>query len=106
MIKYYIKGGCTFAFDTVSENIDKLEYVYLPDCWLIEEDGELTIFDRDGFKQRMQVTKGDVIVSAYADGKLEYITVKDAGLTDLIRRAIQSKREPKAIRCENGQTAD
>ena len=105
MIKYYIKGGCTFAFDTVSENIDKLEYVYLSDCWLIEEDGELTIFDRDGFKQRMQVTKGDVIVGAYVDDDLEYITVKDVDLADLMKRAIQSKRKPKE-ECDNGQTAD
>lgn len=105
MIKYFIKGSTTFAFDTVSENIDKLKYVYLSNCWLIEEDGELTIFDRSGFKQKMQVAKGDVIVCAYVDGNIEYITVKDAGLTDLMRRAIQSKCEPKG-ECDNGETAN
>lgn len=105
MIKYFIKGSNTFAFDTVSENINKLDYVYLSDCWLIEEDGELTIFDRSGFKQKMQVVKGDVIIGVYMRDKAEYIVVKDANFTDIIRRKIQS--DNKVIgECEDGKTAN
>lgn len=105
MIKYYIRSGNTFVFDSVSENIDRLEHAYLTDCWLIEEDGELTIFNGDGFKQKMQVAKGDAIVGSRVGDNLEYITVKDANFIDLVRRAIQGKKRLRG-ECEDGQTAD
>lgn len=105
MIKYYIKGCCTFVFNTETEEIDQVNSTHFSDCWLVKEDGDLTIFDRSGFKQSMRVTKGDIITGVYVDGNLEYVAIKDAGLTDLIRRAIKSKYGHKE-ECEDGQTAD
>ena len=105
MIKYYIKGSCTFAFDPDTEEIDQLTHACFSDCYLVEKDGDLTIFDRDGFKQWMKVAKGDVITGVYIDGNREYVAVRDANFTDIIRRKIQS--DNKVIgECEDGKTAN
>lgn len=105
MIKYYIKGCCTFVFNTETEEIDQVNSTHFSDCWLVKEDGDLTIFDRSGFKQSMRVTKGDIITGVYVDGNLEYVAIRDANFTDLIRRSIQSQNKPKG-ECDCGQTAD